>query len=137
MGAKEQKTPQDRGRAFEAEWAAKVGAKPQKGSGNYYLWRLDVENRGRYLWSCKHTDGKSYRLRIEDIDEVIEAVEGPGGVGGETIPAMAISIGGRVFCLTRAEDFIEEHTQEAEAFIKPDKSAERRQLRKTPGLLRE
>ncbi len=130
-------TAQDRGREFEKRWAKKVGANQQKGSGNYYLWRQDAENRGRYLWSCKHTDGKSYRLQLEDIDEVIDAVEGPGGSGNETVPAMAISIAGREFVLQRADDWISDHTEQPDSFIKPDKSAERRQLRNTPGLLRE
>jgi hypothetical protein len=129
---------QDKGRDFEVRWAKRVGAEKHKGSGNYYLRPLDASNRARYLWSCKHTDKESIRISIDDIDEVIRAVEGPGGIGGETQPAMALSINGREFVLQRASDWLDEHTKDATVeFIKPDKETEKLAKRNTSPLFRE
>lgn len=131
-------TSQERGREFEKQWAKRIGARPQKGSGNHWLWRLDAENRGRYLWSCKHTDKESIAVRLEDFREVEYAVEGPGGIGGDTQPIMALSINGEQFVLQRADDWIAEHTEEAQVeFIKPDKHTERLAKRNTSPLFRD
>jgi hypothetical protein len=51
---------------------------------------------------------------------------------------MALSIAGEEFVLQRANDWIEEHKEDAEIkFIKPDKSEERLAKRKTSPLFRE
>lgn len=132
------RTAQEKGRDFERRWARKVGAKAHKGSGNYYLWRLDASNKARYLWSCKHTDNKAIRITLDDIREVINAVEGPGGIGGNTKPIMAISINEEEFVLQRANDWLDEHTEGAKVqFIKPDKEAEKIATRNTSPLFRE
>jgi hypothetical protein len=126
-------TSQDRGRDFEGRWAKRIGGQVSKGSGNYYLWRLDVRSRSRYLWSLKHTDKESFRLTYSDIREVETAAISEG-----VQPVMAISIGGREYVLQPADDWIQEHTQEADVkFIKPDKSEERIAKRKTSPLFRD
>lgn len=131
-------TAQERGRDFEREWAKRVGARQHKGSGNYYLQPLDASNRARYLWSCKHTDNEVIRITLDDIREVVRAVDGPGGLGGETQPVMALSINGEQFVLQRANEWLDEHTEDAKVeFIKPDKQTERLARRNVSPLFRE
>lgn len=124
---------QGRGRDFERRWAKQIGGQLSKGSGNYYLWRLDVRSRSRYLWSLKHTDKESFRLTLDDIREVEKVAINEG-----VAPVMAISIRGREYVLQPAQDWIDEHKESAEAkFIKPDKAEERIAKRKTSPLFRE
>lgn len=121
---------------FELSWAKRLGAKRQPGSGNYYLWKQDVESRSNVLWSLKHTDKDAFRLTLKDLNEVISAVEGPGGIGGNTQPAMAVSLNGREFVIQRAEDYISDHETESR-YISPSKTTTRIANRKLPKLLRE
>lgn len=125
-------TSQDRGREFERRWAERVGASHHSGSGNFYLWRLDASNRGRYLWSCKHTDSEAIRLTIGDILEVEKAAVSEG-----VAPVMAISINGHEYVLQPAQQWLDEHTEGAKVeFIKPTKHDERLAKRKTSPLFR-
>jgi hypothetical protein len=51
---------------------------------------------------------------------------------------MALSIAGQEFVLQRADDWLDEHTEDAKVeFIKPDKEAEKIAKRKTSPLFRE
>lgn len=85
------RTPQEQGRDYEAELAARYGgrAQPASGAGPRYKldWRL-----GRLLASVKRTTHRSYRLTADDLLEMRAGAQGPGG-RGET-PCMVIGMEG-------------------------------------------
>lgn len=84
-------TPQQRGREFEIEFAHMFGGEPVPGSGSTPRFKLDVDQI-TILWSLKHTDDESIRLKAEDFREALAGAEGPGS--RSVIPAMALRIGG-------------------------------------------
>lgn len=128
-------SPQKRGRRFEKFWAALFGVKPVKGSGALWYAKLDVSDAS-ILWSCKHTEDKSFRVSKELMSEAEEAVLGQGGVGGETIPGIATSVDGEVFVTLRAEDFLRLFQTEGK-WIPRSKGEEKRARSRIPSLLRE
>lgn len=128
-------TPQKAGRRFEAFWAKLFGVKPVKGSGSLWYAKLDVADAS-IMWSCKHTDDKSFRVSQELMREAEEAVLGQGGVGGDTIPGLAVSVSGDVYVTLRAEDFLRLFQTEGK-WIPMSKGEEKRARARTPSLLRE
>lgn len=131
----EKKTPQNRGRDFENEWAERLGTTPQRGSGNLWYAKMDVGD-GTILWSCKHTDADSFRVNKELISEVQRAINGPGGIGGDAIPGAAIQAGGEAYVVLRADDFLR-LAQEEVKHVRPSKAEEKRVRSRIPNLLRE
>lgn len=101
-----EKTPQDKGRSFEKEFAKAHSMREQPASGATPYYKLDVKNN-KFLLSLKHTDKQSYILKKSDIQETINAVYGLGGIGGSHIPAMCLSIDGIEVTVLLTEDFIE------------------------------
>jgi hypothetical protein len=128
-------TPQKEGRRFEKFWANLFGVKPVKGSGSLWYAKLDVADAS-IMWSCKHTDDKSFRVSSDLMREAQEAVLGQGGVGGETIPGMAVSVDGDVYVTLRAEDFLSLFQKEGK-WIPKSKGEEKRARSRIPSLLRE
>jgi hypothetical protein len=94
-----------KGRAFEEDFAHRIGAKLQPGSGNQWFAKLDLKGRS-FLWSLKSTTKASFRITTDMLAETIHAVYGPGGQGGNTLPGMAIRIADEDFVVMRATDFI-------------------------------
>jgi hypothetical protein len=94
-----------KGLAFEKDFANRLGAKLQPGSGNQWFAKLDVKGRS-FLWSLKSTTKASIRLTTDMLAETIHAVDGPGGKGGNTLPGMAVRIADEDFVVLRASDFI-------------------------------
>jgi hypothetical protein len=129
-------SPQRTGRRFEAFWARVFGVEPTRGSGNQWHARLDVGD-GAILWSCKHTDADSFRLSRELMREAEAAINGPGGVGGKTLPGIAVSLDGEVYCVLRAEDFLRLLKTEGAAYIPPSRGEQKRSRSKIPALLRD
>jgi hypothetical protein len=84
-------TPQQAGRDYEAELAARYGGKAQPGSGAGDHFKLDWK-LGSLLFSAKHTQNESYRLTAAELRESLTGSQGPGGRG--EIPAMAIRMAG-------------------------------------------
>jgi len=127
------------GYRFEAFWARLFGVKPVRGSGSQWYAKLDVA-AASLLFSCKHTDAASFRVTKELMREAERAVNGPGGVGGSTIPALAISVQGDVFVTLRAEDFlyILDQGPADEGFkLKSSKAETKSRRSKIPAILRE
>lgn len=125
----------DIGREFEEQWSKRIGGRVQPGSGNQWFARMDVD-QSSILWSCKATGKESYRLSGKDLDEVTDAVDAPGGKGGETIPAMALKIGeDREVVVLRADDFLALLQEKVKLFT-PDKATQKRELSKLPQLFR-
>jgi hypothetical protein len=131
-------TPQAAGRRFERFWASLFGVTPVKGSGALWYAKLDVGD-GSILWSCKHTDAASFSITRELLREAQAAVTGPGGVGGETIPGIAVAIdgGADVTVTLRAEDFLRLLATSARAYIEPSRAEQKRARSQQPGLLRD
>jgi hypothetical protein len=131
---KKKATPQQKGRDYEDFWAKKRGARKQPASGALPFWKLDVKNL-KFLFSLKHTDKLSYSLKKEDIQEMINAVYGLGGIGGDHIPVLSISIDGLEVSILLTDDLIELTEKKEEVFQK-DKPKQKRDSANIPSLLR-
>jgi hypothetical protein len=86
------RTPQEEGRAYEAELATRYGGKPQPASGATPRFKLDWK-LAKLLVSAKCTRHSSYRLTAEDLREAFAGAQGPGSRGDEVL-AMAIRMEG-------------------------------------------
>ena len=128
--------PQKTGRRFETFWASLFGVKPVKGSGSLWYAKLDVADGGSILWSCKHTDDASFRVSKALFREAEDAVIGQGGVGGETIPGLAVSVDGEVIVALKAEDFLRMFKKNVK-WIEPSKGEQKRARSQIPAILRE
>lgn len=97
--------PED-GYEFEEEFAAEIGGSlvPHSGQGK---WAKMDANGAQILWSCKWTSHETRKFSVEEFDEVMRAVRGPGGVGGDTLPGMAIGLQDRSFVVMETADFAE------------------------------
>lgn len=131
-------TPQAAGRRFERFWASLFGVQPIKGSGALWYAKLDVGD-GSILWSCKHTDHKSFSITRELLAEAQHAVTGAGGVGGDTIPGIAVAIdgGAEVVVTLRAEDFLRLLQTSSRAYIEPSKGEAKRLRSRLPAIMRD
>lgn len=85
------RTPQQQGRDYETELAARYGATLQPASGAGHRFKLDCK-LGALLFSAKRTTHASYRLTAEDLREALAGAQGSGGRG--EVPAMAIRMEG-------------------------------------------
>ena len=84
-------TPQQEGRDYEAELAARYGGTPQPGSGAGHRYKLDWK-LASVLFSVKHTIHESFTLKASDLRETLAGSQGPGGRG--EVPMMAIKMAG-------------------------------------------
>lgn len=129
------KTPQQKGRDYEDFWAKKRGARKQPASGALPFWKLDVKNI-KFLFSLKNTEKKSYSIKKEEIQEMVNAVYGLGGIGGTHIPVLSINIDGTEVSVLLTDDLIE-LTEKQEAVFSKSKDKKKRQAADLPPLLRE
>lgn len=127
---------QRRGYDFEEKFADLFGVEVQKGSGSVWYAKLDVAD-STILWSCKSTDAQSFRLSRDTMREPQEAINGPGGIGGSTIPGVATSVDGEVFVTLRAEDFLRLADSGELRYNESSKANAKRARSKVPGLLRD
>jgi hypothetical protein len=126
-------TPQQQGRDYEAELANRYGGKAQPGSGATPRFKLDLK-LGSLLFSAKHTEHESYRLKAEDLREALAGSQGPGGRG--EIPAMAIRMQGfpdDVFVM-RGSDLRALLEEEVTASISPSKRSAKLQAAARRGV---
>lgn len=126
---------QAHGSRWERAWAKMFGVDPQKGSGSLWYAKLDVAD-GSILWSLKHTDAASFRVTTDLMHEVQSAISGSGGVGGDTIPGLAISVQGEPFVVLRAGDFMRMVTQDVKHVAPPADEVKRRRAA-VPALMRD
>jgi len=127
---------QKAGTRFEKFWAKVFGVEPTRGSGNQWHAKLDVGD-GSNLWSCKHTDAASFSLSTKLMREAEAAINGPGGVGGKTLPGIAVSLDGEVYVTLRAEDLLRLLASDGAQYIVPSKGDQKRSRSKIPALLRD
>lgn len=126
-------TPQQEGRAYEVRFAKAIGAVPVPGSGSGFS-KLDVRG-SKILWSCKWSGNhKSFRVSQDHFEEAMHAIVGPGGIGGDTIPAMAIQLDGEELAVFRMSDIVAMLTDETP--IATAKSQGRVRRDDTPEILR-
>lgn len=125
----------ENGYKFEKDTEKDFSGRRTIGSGNRWFDRMDVGTR-KILLSCKETGHNSFRITQDDLQEAIDAVEGPGGAGGEIIPGWAIRINNNDYILLRKEDLIRMVKEEA-TFIPETKSETKRRVAQIPILQRE
>jgi hypothetical protein len=128
-------TAQDEGRAFEVEFAKRIGASPVPGSGNKWYSKLDVSGRG-VRWSCKLTRKASYRLTKDDLSETFDATGAGGGDG--SIPAMVLRVGSPEYdvVVMRVDDFLSIVTERV-TLMTESKADQKIRRAHTPILFRE
>lgn len=124
------------GYRFERYFASLFGAKPTKGSGSHWTAKMDVAD-GTILWNLRHTDAASFRVTKDLMSETVAAINGPGGVGGDTIPGIAISVQGEIYTILRAEDFVSLLTSdEGVKYIRPSKAEAKRRRATIPNIFK-
>ena len=84
------KTPQQEGRDYEEELAARYGGRAQPGSGAGHRFKLDCK-LGPLLISAKKTIHASYRLTAEELRETFAGSQGPGGRGEQGIMVVGMA----------------------------------------------
>lgn len=131
-------TPQEEGRRYESFWAKLFGTTPTRGSGNQWFAPLDVGDVA-FLFSCKWTGSESFRVSKDLITEVVQAINAPGGRGGDTIPGLAFAIdeGAEVLVTLRAEDLLRLLKTGDFKYLVPSKGEQKRARARVPGLLRD
>ena len=127
-------TPQQKGRDYEDFWAKKRGARKQPASGALPFWKLDVKNT-KFLFSLKNTEKNSFSLKKEEVQEMINAVYGLGGIGGTHIPVLSININGTEVSVLLTDDLIE-LTEKSEVVFDKTKDKQKREKANLPSLLR-
>lgn len=135
-GESEQKT----GGRFETFWAKFFGKEPTRGSGNQWHTKLDV-NSISILFNLKHSREDKLRFgryRLRDLLREAEvAINGPGGSGGSTVAAAALSEDGEVYVVFRGHDFLRMAQTGDIQYIVPSKGEQKRARSRIPALLRE
>jgi hypothetical protein len=84
-------TPQQAGRDYDSELAARYGGRAQPGSGAGPRYKLDCK-LGELLIEGKRTQHESYRLTAAELLKVLAGTQGPGGRGEHGV--MAIDMAG-------------------------------------------
>lgn len=96
-------TPQQEGRAWEPQFAESIGATLVKNSGAGFA-KLDVRG-AQVLWSLKWAGNhRSLRVTDEMFEEAVAAIHGPGGIGGQAIPAVAFKTEADEYVVFRKRD---------------------------------
>jgi hypothetical protein len=127
----------DHGFAFEESFAKEMGAELQPGSGNQWWARQDIDGCKK-LWQLKSTKNKVNPVNLDVIKDTIDAVEAPGGVGGDYEPGWALEIGGEVFVMERLSDWKRRFTEKEKLSLGVEgKSEAKRRMARTSQLLRD
>jgi hypothetical protein len=85
------RTPQQAGRDYDSELAARYGGRAQPQSGAGVRYKLDCK-LGELLIEGKRTQHESYRLTAAELRKVLAGTAGPGGRGEHGV--MAINMAG-------------------------------------------
>jgi hypothetical protein len=110
---------------------------PTRGSGNQWFAPLDVGDV-RFLFSLKDTGAESFRVSKGLMREVEVAVNGPGGTGGDVVPAVATAIEhSEVFVTLRGEDFLRLINSDEARYVTPSRGAQKRARAQIPEILRD
>jgi hypothetical protein len=130
-------TPQQEGRRFESFWSKFFGVEPTRGSGNQWTAPLDVGDV-QFLFSLKETSAESFRVSKQLMREVEQAIHGPGGKGGDIVPALAVVIENEeVFVTLRGEDFLRLISSPNARYVTPTRAEQKRARAQIPEILRD
>jgi hypothetical protein len=132
---KKNNSPQQEGRNFEGRFKKTYRGNKQPGSGNGVFYKLDIKD-SKFLWSLKWTSKKSFSIKSEDFKEVNDEVYGPGGLGIEYVPGLALELEGEVYAVVKMND-LSRLLEEGVKVYAPDKNAQKRAKAKIPSLLRQ
>ena len=113
------------------------------GSGNQPFKKLDVQGVNLLL-ELKATQNESFRLTKDILNDTYDAVYGPGGVGGDYIPAVVICLvegdepaaSDKRYFVFEEDDIIRAFKEERE-FFPASKADTRLQQAEIPGLFRD
>lgn len=125
-------SPQEQGREWEVTFSTMIGGTQVPGSGNQWHSKMDVKGNS-ILWSCKWTGNTGFLITNKVWQEVVDAVDGPGGTGA--IPGLAIRTAEADVVVLRVEDFLELLRQPP--IIAAVKADNRRATARVPQLLRD
>lgn len=129
------RTPQQKGRDWEPEFAASIGGEPVKMSGAGFT-KLDVMGVS-ILWSLKWAgDHRSVRIQDAWMDEALRALHAPGGVGSHMIPGIATKTQGYELLTFRKDDALMLFTGD-HSVVTPEAYGVVDRARRMPSLLRE
>lgn len=120
------RTPKEIGDALEIRAETVLGGSrvPQSGGGKF--WKLDLKDKGRFIWSCKATTKNYIRLTGDLIREARQAARGVAGTGDKFKWGIISEIDGIAIVSLPLEDFADIVTAEAEGrYIESSKGAER------------
>lgn len=98
--------PTERGRQFEKEMAAVLGADLVPGSGNQWFAKLDLQKLGTLMLSLKWTGKDGFVLTPKLFKEIYDAVYAPGGVGKDVIGGAVISVGDTPYAIFNLNDLV-------------------------------
>lgn len=130
-------SPQEEGRRFESFWAKFFSTEPTRGSGNQWFAKLDVGD-ARFLFSLKDTAAESFRVSKALMREVEVAINGPGGTGGDVIPAIATAIEhSEVLVTLRGEDFLRLINSDEAKYVTRSRGEQKRARAQIPEILRD
>jgi hypothetical protein len=131
------------GTKFERLFAKLYNLKKVRASGALPFWKLDVEGQD-ILCELKATQKESFRVTKDILDKTSEAIYGPGGIGGDCIPAVVICLvegdepaaSDKVYFIFEESDIIHAFKDKKE-FFPSSKGEQKLQTSQTPGLFRQ
>lgn len=131
------------GTKFEKLFEKLHKLKKVRASGSLPFWKLDIEGQ-HILCELKATQNQSYRLSKDTLDKTSDAIYGPGGVGGDYIPAVVIclvegdepAITDKRYFVFEEDDIIRAFKEKKE-FFPASKAEQKLQTSNIPGLFRQ
>ena len=131
------------GTKFEELFRTLHNLKKVRASGSLPFWKLDIEGQ-HILCELKATQNKSYRLTKDTLDKTSDAIYGPGGVGGDHIPALVVcfvdgdepAASDKRYFIFEEDDIIRAFKEERE-FFPASKADIKYQQSEIPGLFRD
>lgn len=135
-------TDKSHGRRFESMWSKLHGFNPVANSGAGPIYKLDISQK-RLLFSLKATKAKSFSIKQEDLEEIYEAIKGPGGIGSDHIGALISTFvegenpapSDKVFITLDFEEFKSLLQDEAKLF-EPNKTETKYENAQIPSILK-
>lgn len=124
------RTSNEIGEDLEEAARALLDGRRVPGSGNGEFLKLDLNDRGKFVYSAKATTKmqKTWARAISKLwAEAVRGARGFAGHGDGARPGMIFEVDGEVLVLTRLHDHVDLATQEIAPYVPTDKATERRQ----------
>lgn len=132
----DKRTPNEIGDALEARAEIVLGGERVIQSGGGKFWKLDVKDKGSFIWSCKATTKNYIRITGEWIREARRAARGVIGTGDKFKWGMVLEVDGIAGVFVPLEDFADLVTEEPELsrYLQPEKGRVRNKRAKSNPL---